>query len=398
MKSLSCAQAQRAIADEVDTEGRLEAHLEACADCRAERKRQQAVRSRLTDKASWPEPSRAYQRFLDRHQRQTREGAQPAGMPREPGVMSDVPDAEADDTIGQYLREIGNIPLLSADQEKELGQAIAEGIEALETLENPARLFEMDDAEIEDLRQQVDAGDLARRQLTRANGRLVVHIAKKYTNRGVPFQDLIQEGNLGLMRAVEKFDYTKGFKFSTYATWWIRQAVTRALADQARTIRVPVHMAERIAKVAAVGRELEQEMGRDATPAEIGKVLDFTAEEVERVLQIARHPISLERPTGEDAEASFGDFIADDSAPDPGERAATEMLRSEIAEVLSSMLPREAEVLALRYGLADGQVHTLEEVGDRFGVTRERIRQIETKALRRLRHPSRSNRLRDFLR
>ena len=249
-----------------------------------------------------------------------------------------------------------------------------------------------------ELQRVVREGERARARLTHANTRLVVHIAKKYVNNGVPFMDLIQEGNLGLIRAVEKFDYRRGFKFSTYATWWIRQAITRALADQARTIRVPVHMSEQISKITAVTRRLEQDLGRKPTPEEIAAEMDMSPKRVERILEIAQRPLSLEMKVGEDADSELGDFLPDEGSPEPTEQAGRELLREEIESVLGSLSRREAQVLELRYGLVDGTAHTLEEVGEKFGVTRERIRQIETKAIRRLRHPTRSKKLRDYLR
>jgi RNA polymerase primary sigma factor len=305
---------------------------------------------------------------------------------------------DTDDTISLYLREIGSIPLLTAEDERALAKCYEEGREAQAKLEDPEVVVGLGEDEVAELRQHVVDGDRARAKLTHANTRLVVHIAKKYINNGVPFMDLIQEGNLGLIRAVEKFDYRRGFKFSTYATWWIRQAVTRALADQARTIRVPVHMSEQISKLTAITRRLEQEFGRQPTTDEIGREMDMTPKRVEQIMEIAQRPLSLEMKVGEDADSEFGDFLQDEDAPEPTEQAGREMLREEIALVLGSLSQREAQVLGLRYGLIDGTAHTLEEVGAKFGVTRERIRQIETKAIRRLRHPTRSKKLRDYLR
>ncbi len=305
---------------------------------------------------------------------------------------------EIDDTISLYLREIGGIPLLEARDEKHLARQLERGIAALERLEDPLLQPELDPEVVQRLESQVRGGQEARKRLIQANSRLVVHIAKRYNGKGVPFQDLIQEGNLGLMRAVEKFDHRRGFKFSTYATWWIRQSITRALADQSRTIRVPVHMAEQISKLGAARRRLEQELGRDPSIEEVASELDLPVAKVEQVMQFARRPISLETPVGEDSESEYGDFLPDKDTPEPTEQAGREMLREEMEAVLASLSEREAEVLALRYGLGGGTPLTLEEVGKRFGVTRERIRQIETKAIRRLRHPTRSNKLRDFLR
>jgi RNA polymerase primary sigma factor len=272
-----------------------------------------------------------------------------------------------DDPVRMYLKEIGKIPLLKPHEEAELARRMHEGDE------------------------------IAKQRLVEANLRLVVSIAKRYVGRGMLFLDLIQEGNLGLIKAVEKFDYTKGFKFSTYATWWIRQAITRAIADQARTIRIPVHMVETINKLIRVSRQLLQELGRDPKPEEIAKEMDMTEEKVREIMKIAQDPVSLETPIGEEEDSHLGDFIPDDDAPAPAEAAAYSLLKEQIEEVLGSLNEREQKVLKLRFGLEDGRARTLEEVGKEFDVTRERIRQIEAKALRKLRHPSRSKKLRDYL-
>lgn len=272
-----------------------------------------------------------------------------------------------EDPVRMYLKEIGNVPLLTTEQEVELAK-------------------------------RVEAGDEeAKKQLTEANLRLVVSIAKKYVGRGMPFLDLIQEGNMGLMKAVDKFDYTKGFKFSTYATWWIRQAITRAIADQARTIRIPVHMVETINKLIRIQRQLLQDLGREPTPEEIGAEMDMPTEKVREILKIAQEPVSLETPIGEEDDSHLGDFIEDQDATSPADAAAYELLKEQLEGVLDTLTDREENVLRLRFGLDDGRTRTLEEVGKVFGVTRERIRQIEAKALRKLRHPSRSKQLKDFL-
>ena len=277
---------------------------------------------------------------------------------------------KVNDPVKMYLKEIGRVPLLKADEEIEIAKRIEAG--------GP------------------DAED-AKKELVSANLRLVVAIAKKYTGRGMLFLDLIQEGNLGLIKAVDKFDYHKGFKFSTYATWWIRQAITRAIADQARTIRVPVHMVETINKMTRIQRQLVQELGRDPKPEEIAKEMEMTEEKVREIMKIAQDPVSLETPIGEEEDSHLGDFIPDDDAPAPAEAAAYSLLKEQIEEVLGSLNEREQKVLKLRFGLEDGRARTLEEVGKEFDVTRERIRQIEAKALRKLRHPSRSKKLRDYL-
>lgn len=308
--------------------------------------------------------------------------------------MSDSLGLDSDDAISLYLREIGAITLLTSEDEVELAQRLERGMEAAKRLKNEPVSAEERMA----LEHMILDGERARKQLIQANSRLVVSIAKKYVGHGVPFLDLIQEGNLGLIRAVQKFDYRLGYKFSTYATWWIKQAITRALADQARTIRVPVHMSEQINKLRTAQRELEQALGREPTTEELAAELDVSPRKVERVMEIAQRPLSLELPVGEEEDSELGDFIEDEDTPLPTEAAWQELLREEIEKVLGSLSPREARVLQLRFGLTDGYQHTLEEVGEKFGVTRERIRQIETKAIRRLRHPTRSQRLRDYLR
>ena len=271
-----------------------------------------------------------------------------------------------DDPVRMYLKEIGKIPLLDAEKEMELAERISRGDEK------------------------------AKNELVEANLRLVVSIAKRYVGKGMFFLDLIQEGNLGLMKAVDKFDYKKGYKFSTYATWWIRQAITRAIADQARTIRIPVHMVETINKLIRVNRQLAQELGRDPTPAEIAKEMGISESKVREIIKIAQEPVSLETPIGEEEDSHLGDFIEDENAPAPAEVASNAMMREQLQEVLHTLTPREEKVIRLRFGLEDGQAHTLEEVGKEFNVTRERIRQIEAKALRKIRHPGRSKKLRDY--
>ena len=281
--------------------------------------------------------------------------------------MSNVEGVSVDDPVRMYLREIGKIPLLSYEEELDLAKRILNGDEA------------------------------AAQKLAESNLRLVVSIAKKYVGRGMLFLDLIQEGNMGLIKAVEKFDYHKGFKFSTYATWWIRQAITRAIADQARTIRIPVHMVETINKLIRTSRHLLQQLGREPTPEEIAKEMEIPVEKVMEIQKIAQDPVSLETPIGEEDDSHLGDFIPDDDSPAPQESAAYTLLREQLEEVMSTLTPREAKVLKLRFGLEDGKARTLEEVGKEFQVTRERIRQIEAKALRKLRHPSRSKKLRDYM-
>ena len=303
-----------------------------------------------------------------------------------------------DDPVRMYLKEIGKVPLLTADQEVELATAMSAGREAKERL---AELEESGETLPEDemaaLKKQLKAGERAKQQLAEANLRLVVSIAKRYVGRGMLFLDLIQEGNLGLIKAVEKFDYTKGYKFSTYATWWIRQAITRAIADQARTIRIPVHMVETINKVIRVSRQLLQELGHDPSPEEISEEMNMPVDKVREILKIAQEPVSLETPIGEEEDSHLGDFIPDEGASEPSEAASYTLLKEQLVSVLSTLTPREEKVLKLRFGLEDGRTRTLEEVGKEFNVTRERIRQIEAKALRKLRHPSRSKKLKDFL-
>ena len=291
----------------------------------------------------------------------------PADLDEPEALPEDVENAKLDDPVRMYLKEIGRIKLLTPEEEQEIAKKMAEGDED------------------------------ARKRMSEANLRLVVSIAKRYVGRGMQLLDLIQEGNLGLMKAVEKFDYTKGYKFSTYATWWIRQSITRAIADQARTIRIPVHMVETINRVLRTSHSMVQKLGREPTTKEIADELHIEENKVEEVLKIAQEPVSLETPIGEEEDSHLGGFIQDDEASQPSEEASYTLLREQLEEVLSTLTPREEQVLRMRFGLTDGKPHTLEEVGKEFDVTRERIRQIESKALRKLRHPSRSKKLRDFL-
>lgn len=310
-----------------------------------------------------------------------------------------------EDPVRMYLKEIGKVPLLSADEEIELAQNMEDGAVATEKINVlKGRLdgaSEEEKAEIKEetktLQRDVDKGADAKKRLAEANLRLVVSIAKRYVGRGMLFLDLIQEGNLGLIKAVEKFDYKKGYKFSTYATWWIRQAITRAIADQARTIRIPVHMVETINKLIRVSRQLLQELGREPSPEEIAKEMNMPVERVREILKISQEPVSLETPIGEEEDSHLGDFIKDDNVPVPADAAAFTLLKEQLEEVLGTLTEREQKVLTLRFGLEDGRARTLEEVGKEFNVTRERIRQIEAKALRKLRHPSRSRKLKDYL-
>ena len=311
-----------------------------------------------------------------------------------------------EDPVRMYLKEIGKVPLLSADEEIELAQKMEAGSVAVEKIPLlKERLAETGDeqekeeiqAEIKALQLDVDRGSDAKKRLAEANLRLVVSIAKRYVGRGMLFLDLIQEGNLGLIKAVEKFDYRKGYKFSTYATWWIRQAITRAIADQARTIRIPVHMVETINKLIRVSRQLLQELGREPTPEEIAEEMKMPVERVREILKISQEPVSLETPIGEEEDSHLGDFIKDDNVPVPADAATFTLLKEQLEEVLGTLTEREQKVLTRRFGLEDGRARTLEEVGKEFNVTRERIRQIEAKALRKLRHPSRSRKLKDYL-
>jgi RNA polymerase primary sigma factor len=302
------------------------------------------------------------------------------------------------DPVRMYLKEIGKVPLLTAAQEIDLAMKIEAGLEAAARIEEAEELAaQLDRAEKRRLHRIEQVGLDAKQQLVEANLRLVVSIAKRYVGRGMLFLDLIQEGNLGLIRAVEKFDYTKGFKFSTYATWWIRQAITRAIADQARTIRIPVHMVETINKLIRIQRQLLQELGREPLPEEIGEKMEMTADRVREILKISQEPVSLETPIGEEEDSQLGDFIEDSEAVVPPDAASFSMLQEQLSKVLDQLSERERKVIELRFGLIDGHPRTLEEVGREFGVTRERIRQIESKTLCKLRHPSRSQRLRDYL-
>ena len=310
-----------------------------------------------------------------------------------------------EDPVRMYLKEIGKVPLLTADEEIVLAKQMEAGADAHNRLEEIEELLKDADDEkrAELLKEQKQmkmleyAGEEAKNRLAEANLRLVVSIAKRYVGRGMLFLDLIQEGNLGLIKAVEKFDYRKGYKFSTYATWWIRQAITRAIADQARTIRIPVHMVETINKLIRVSRQLLQELGREPFPEEIAEEMNMSVERVREILKISQEPVSLETPIGEEEDSHLGDFIQDDNVPVPADAAAFTLLREQLKDVLSTLTDREQKVLRLRFGMDDGRARTLEEVGKEFNVTRERIRQIEAKALRQLRHPSRSRKLKDYL-
>lgn len=302
---------------------------------------------------------------------------------------------QADDTIGLYLKEIGKVDLLTAEEEVSLAMRIEAGKEAREKLNAGAYA---DNDERYELELLVDDGIQAREHLISANSRLVISVAKKYIGRGVPFLDLIQEGNIGLIRATNKFEYQRGHKFSTYATWWIRQAVTRSIADQSRTIRIPVHMGDQINKMLRASHQLTQRLGRSPTPEELADELDIELSKVEQMLDIARRPLSLEMPTDDEGDSTLGDFIEDGDSPAPPDRVSGIILRDLLMEILVDLPPREVKILQMRYGLLDGETYTLEQVGNKFGVTRERVRQIEAQALSRLRHPAHARRLRDFLR
>ncbi len=306
----------------------------------------------------------------------------------------DLDDISTDDTVSLYLKQMGQVPLLNATEEVVLARQIETGERARAVLHDDP----VSETERQKLLDDIEIGEQARAKLVEANTRLVVSVAKKYLGQGVPFLDLIQEGNIGLMKAVEKFDYHRGFKFSTYATWWIRQGITRALAQQSRLIRLPVHAGDQIRRIYRVAEQMEQEIGRRPTPEEIAESTGLSPVKVERLLRISRYPVSLERPVGDDGDTEFGDFIEDDESPPPTDVAYQQLLREALEQVMTALSPREARIIGLRFGLRDGRAHTLEEVGEKFGLTRERIRQIEHQALDRLRHPHRSKQLRDYLR
>ena len=303
-------------------------------------------------------------------------------------------EISSDDTISLYLKEMARVPLLTAEEEVTLAREYEEGRNAQSRVAKEGDLSEND---MNGLYRTIDVGEEARAHLIKANTRLVVSIAKRYLGQGVPFLDLIQEGNLGLIKAVEKFDYTRGHRFSTYATWWIRQAITRALADQGRVIRLPVHLSDRIRKVYQVAQQLEQDWGRQPTPEEIAEELSLPPQKVQWMLKVSQRPLSLEKPVGEEEDSELGSFIPDESAPMPSDMAYQNLLQEKLNDILMSLTPREARILRLRFGLQDGRSYTLEEVGQKFGLTRERIRQIEHEALDRLRHPSRARQLRDYM-
>jgi len=315
------------------------------------------------------------------------------GEEQEDKDILDLSGISSDDSIGLYLKEMARVPLLTTQEEIKLAKLLERGEAAQRRLSKDGHAPE----ERRKLERAIDEGRVAREHLIKANTRLVVSIAKKYMGRGVPFLDLIQEGNLGLMKAVEKFDYRRGYRFSTYATWWIRQTITRAIADQGRTIRVPVHMSDRIRRLYKAARHLEQERGRKPTPEEIAEELKLEPRKVRWMLRVSWRPLSLEKPVGEEEDNELGSFIEDDNTPTPTQSAYEHLLKEKMEEVLATLTPREARILRLRFGLVDGRSYTLEEVGQKFGLTRERIRQIEGKALRRLRHPRRSRQLKEYL-
>lgn len=316
-------------------------------------------------------------------------------MPK-PTMLFDVDSVESDDTISLYLRDISHIPLLTPTEEVELSQRIERGANARQGLQTgDGRLGKKRRAQLE---RDLHDGNAARQHLVRANSRLVIAMAKKYVNQGVPFLDLIQEGNLGLMKAADKFDWRRGHKFSTYATWWVRQAITRALADQGRTIRLPVHMSDRVRRLYHTSRRLEQSLGREPTVEELASEMGLSETQVKRAIEITQRPVSLDQPVGADGDSELGEFVADENMGEPFTSAATSVLREDLRDLLGSLSQREARVLELRYGLNDGHAYTLKEVGAKFGLTRERVRQIENEALERLREPARSSRVADYLR
>jgi RNA polymerase primary sigma factor len=384
--------------------GRLaEIGIEVVDEIEAELRREDEERAgRLADPSHHtrtpPEPNRATPASRPGEaaaNRRLRRDAAAARLDRAGDIRPErMGESSSFDPVRMYLKEIGKVPLLTADQEVTLAKRLEAGVHATERLELGEYLSEEERASLDAV---VTDGELAKRKLTEANLRLVVSIAKRYVGRGMVLLDLVQEGNLGLIRAVEKFDYTKGFKFSTYATWWIRQAITRAIADQARTIRIPVHMVETMNKVLRIQRQMLQELGREPTVEEIALKVDLTPDRVREIQRIAQEPLSLESPVGEEDDSYLGDFVEDPSAIAPPSFAERERLKVEIEVALRELNPREQQVMRLRFGLDDGQVRTLEEVGREFGVTRERIRQIESKTLAKLRHPTRSQRLRDYL-